>query len=112
MPTPAQVVPYEPIAAVLLTGVDKADGGAVDATGVVEDEEPETLPAGGVTLPAPEDADGIVEMRRSLPRPLMPLFEFLYSEAKYSKSSLSWGETISESRIDANLDVRKRNIGA
>lgn len=73
--------------AVLLTGVDKADGGAVDATGVV-DEEDDALPAGGVVL-LPEDAEGMVEMRRSLPRPLIPLFEFLYREAKYSNSSLS-----------------------
>jgi hypothetical protein len=29
----------------------------------------------------------------SLPRPLMPLLEFLYSEAKYSQSSLSACET-------------------
>lgn len=97
----------------LLTGVDRADCGAVDATGVVEDEEGEPLPAGGVALLAPvDDEEGMVEMRRSLPRPLMPLFEFLYSEAKYSNSSLSWGETASLSRIDANLDVRKRSIGA
>jgi hypothetical protein len=31
----------------------------------------------------------IADILRSLPRPLMPLLEFLYSEAKYSQSSLS-----------------------
>lgn len=37
--------------------------------------------------------DGTAEIRRSLPRPLMPLFEFLYSDAKYCQSSLSSLET-------------------
>lgn len=42
-------------------------------------------------------------MRRSLPRPLMPLLEFLYRDAKYSQSSLSAEETWSPSWIVANL---------
>ena len=32
-----------------------------------------------------------VEMRRSLPRPFMPLLEFLYRSAKYSQISWSCG---------------------
>ncbi len=36
-----------------------------------------------------EADDGTVDIRLSLPRPLMPLFEFLYIKAKYSQSSLS-----------------------
>jgi len=33
--------------------------------------------------------DGAADILLSLPRPLMPLFEFLYNAAKYSHSSLS-----------------------
>lgn len=33
--------------------------------------------------------DGAAEILRSFPRPLMPLLEFLYREAKYSQRSLS-----------------------
>lgn len=40
-----------------------------------------------------EADDAIAEILLSLPRPLMPLLEFLYSEAKYSQSSLSACET-------------------
>lgn len=37
-----------------------------------------------------EVAEGAeVAIRRSLPLPLIPLLEFLYRDAKYSKSSLS-----------------------
>jgi hypothetical protein len=36
-----------------------------------------------------EAEDDIADILRSLPRPLMPLFEFLYRDAKYSHSSLS-----------------------
>lgn len=38
------------------------------------------------------------EILRSLPRPLMPLLEFLYRSAKYSHMSLSWRRTGSPSR--------------
>ena len=40
-----------------------------------------------------EADDDMAEMRLSLPRPLIPLLEFLYSDAKYSQSSLSSWET-------------------
>jgi hypothetical protein len=50
--------------------------------------------------------DGTVDILRSFPRPLMPLFEFLYKDAKYSHSSLSWAVTGSPSLIVLNLEVR------
>jgi len=53
---------------------------------------------------APEE--GTADIRRSLPRPLIPLLEFLYSEAKYSHSSLSCAVTGSPSQMDANFCVR------
>jgi len=54
-----------------------------------------------------EDADDdMAEMRRSLPRPLMPLLEFLYSDAKYSQSSLSSWDTQSPDVMVANFWVR------
>lgn len=61
-----------------------------------------------------EDADapdeGTVDILRSFPRPLMPLLEFLYSEAKYSHRSLSWAVTGSPSLIVLNLVVRYRSV--
>jgi hypothetical protein len=53
---------------------------------------------------------GAAEILLSLPRPLMPLLEFLYSDAKYSQSSLSLSETYSPARIDANFEVRYRSV--
>ena len=44
---------------------------------------------------------------RSLPRPLMPLFEFLYREPKYSHNSLSAGLMGSPSRMLANFCVSR-----
>ena len=53
---------------------------------------------------------GAAEILLSLPRPLIPLLEFLYSEAKYSQSSLSLSETYSPARMDANFEVRYRRV--
>jgi len=50
--------------------------------------------------------DGTVDILRSFPRPLIPLFEFLYNEAKYSQSSLSCAVTGSPSLMVLNLEVR------
>lgn len=50
------------------------------------------------------------EIRRSLPRPLIPLLLCLYSVAKYSHSSLSVAETVSPSRIDANLTLSAASV--
>lgn len=44
-------------------------------------------------LDAAEDSMPVTGILRSLPRPLMPLLEFLYRSAKYSQSSLSWMDT-------------------
>ena len=60
---------------------------------------------------AAAEADGVVAIRRSLPRPLIPLLEFLYSEAKYSQSSLSSRRTGSPGLMQANFWVRKRRVG-
>jgi hypothetical protein len=56
--------------------------------------------------------EGTVEILRSLPRPLIPLFEFLYRDAKYSQRSLSCAVTGSPSRMVLNFDVRYRKVPA
>ena len=48
----------------------------------------------------------------SLPRPLMPLLEFLYSDAKYSQSSLSSCVTRSPGLMLANFCVRYLRVAA
>lgn len=40
-----------------------------------------------------EAEEDIADILRSFPRPFMPLFEFLYRDAKYSHSSLSACDT-------------------
>ena len=51
-----------------------------------------------------DDAEVIaVDILRSLPLPLMPLFEFLYRSAKYSQRSLSSADTASPPRMVLNL---------
>lgn len=52
------------------------------------------------------------EILLSLPRPLIPLFEFLYSDAKYSQSCLSSGETQSPGLMVANFCVRYLSVAA
>lgn len=47
--------------------------------------------------------------RMSLPRPLMPLLEFLYISEKYSQSSLSLSETMSPGRRELNLAINVRS---
>lgn len=54
----------------------------------------------------------IAAIRLSLPRPLMPLFEFLYREAKYSHSSLSSCVTQSPRLMVANFCVRYLSVAA
>lgn len=53
---------------------------------------------------------GAADIFLSLPRPLIPLLEFLYSDAKYSQSSLSFSETYWPALMDANLEVRYRSV--
>lgn len=59
-----------------------------------------------------EDDDEVVEIFRSLPRPLMPRFEFLYRPAKYSNMSRSAGLHSSLSRMAANFSVNARSVAA
>jgi hypothetical protein len=54
--------------------------------------------------------EGTCDILLSLPRPLMPLLEFLYRRAKYSQSSLSAWLTGSPSWIVANFVVRWRIV--
>lgn len=54
----------------------------------------------------------MAEMRLSLPRPLIPLLEFLYREAKYSHSFLSSWETQSPGVTVANFVVRYLSVAA
>jgi hypothetical protein len=55
-----------------------------------------------------DDPDELI--RRSFPRPLMPLLLFLYSVAKYSHSPRSCGFMASASVICPNLAVRWRSV--
>lgn len=48
----------------------------------------------------------------SFPRPLMPLFEFLYNDAKYSQSCLSSCETQSPGLMLPNFCVRYLSVAA
>lgn len=48
----------------------------------------------------------------SFPRPLMPLLEFLYKDAKYSHNSLSSCDTKSPGLIVANLEVKYLRVAA
>jgi hypothetical protein len=59
-----------------MAGADIDEKEAVE--GKVEEDDPDWM---------------VVDILRSLPRPLMPLLEFLYRVAKYSHSSLSCDET-------------------
>ena len=59
---------------------------------------------------APEE--GVAAILLSFPLPLIPLFEFLYREAKYSHNSLSSRRTGSPGLMQANFWVRKRRVGA
>lgn len=56
--------------------------------------------------------EDIADILLSLPRPLMPLFEFLYSDAKYSHNSLSSCETQSPGLMVANFCVRYLSVAA
>jgi hypothetical protein len=55
-----------------------------------------------------DDPDELI--RRSFPRPLIPLLLFLYSVAKYSHSPRSCGFMASASVICPNLAVRWRSV--
>ena len=55
---------------------------------------------------------GTADILLSLPRPLMPLLEFLYSDAKYSHSSLSSSDTQSPGLKVANFWVRYLRLAA
>ncbi len=70
-------------------------------------------PAAAGTAESPLKARVLVPaILRSLPRPLMPLFEFLYRVAKYSHSSLSAGLMGSPSRMVANFCVNRLSEAA
>lgn len=55
---------------------------------------------------------GTADILLSLPRPLIPLLEFLYSDAKYSHSSLSSCDTQSPELMLANFCVRYLRLAA
>lgn len=69
-------------------------------------------PACPVPVPDLEEDDDDPDelIRRSFPRPLIPLLLFLYSVAKYSHSPRSCGFMASASAIRPNLAVRWRSV--
>lgn len=100
--------------------IDKADVGDEDVDvgaermADVQDDMVEQEEADDADEEMEDNDEGreLTDMRRSLPRPLIPLLEFLYSSEKYSHSSRSSGLISSLSCMDANFSVRNLKAGA